>query len=278
MSMHGAKDPLPEVVAYYETRYDEDQRLAKSPGRLEFARTREIIQRYLPPTCQSVLDIGGASGPYSFWLAGLGYRVTLLDPVERHIVKAQELANSGTYPSLEGIMLGEARHLPCENGSFDAVLLMGPLYHLPEQSDRVQAIHEACRVLRPGGVCFVAVISRYASLLDGYFGGGIEDPDFVAIVKDDLENGRHRNPTDKPYFTVAYLHEPGEIAEDIKMGGLEHLTTLALEGPFWMLKDLDEHLDDPIAHERLFSLLRIIEDRAALLGCSAHLVAVAQKP
>src|SRR5947199_8362746 len=104
-------------------------------------------------------------------------------------------------------------------------------------------MREALRVLRPNGLCFIAAISRFASLLDGYFlDGGIEDRDYLEIVQQDLTDGQHRNSTEKPYFTTAYLHHPDELHQEIAESGLEHLTTLPAEGRFWMSQRLQAHV------------------------------------
>ena len=72
------------------------------------------------------------------------------------------------------------------DASVDAVLLLGPLYHLTERADRVRALAEGRRVLRPGGVLAAAAISRYASAVDGLFRGHLREPGFEAIVERDL--------------------------------------------------------------------------------------------
>ena len=77
--------------------------------------------------------------------------------------------------------LGDARKLAFPDRSADAVLLLGPLYHLTERADRLAALREARRVLRPGGVVFAAAISRFASLLDGLARDLLDDPDFRPI-------------------------------------------------------------------------------------------------
>jgi len=101
------------------------------------------------------------------------------------------------------------------NAAYDAVLLTGPLYHLVEQSDRLLALREARRVVRPCG-CVVAVgISRFASLLDGLGSGWLANPQFRAIAEQDLKTGRHQNPEPdrRPeWFTTAYFHRPGKLA------------------------------------------------------------------
>src|SRR5882672_1484139 len=76
-----------EIIAYYNLG-KEDDRLRRGPGQLEFARTQELIQRHLPPPPATVLDVGGGSGVYAFWLADLGYDVDLIDAVPLHIEQA----------------------------------------------------------------------------------------------------------------------------------------------------------------------------------------------
>jgi hypothetical protein len=155
---------------------------------------------------------------------------------------------------------------------------MGPLYHLPEREDRIRALREAFRVLRPGGTVVAALISRFASLLDGYFSGLIEDPEFVRILERDLASGRHENPTEHPfYFTSAYLHHPAEIASELAEAGFAGVELCAVEGPFWCLKDFDAHWSDAERRERMLGYLRRVERDHSLMGVSAHLLAVSTR-
>src|SRR5437773_10269387 len=87
----------------------------------------------------------------------------------------------------------------------DIVLLFGPLYHLVRKKERLKALAEAHRVLKPGGLLFAAAISRFTSALDGSLRGFIRDPGFMKIIIQDLKNGQHRNPSNKPeYFTTSF--------------------------------------------------------------------------
>src|SRR5205823_13046514 len=100
-------------------------------------------------------------------------------------------------------------------------LLLGPLYHLTKSAERIQALMEARRVVRPGGLVAVALIHRFASLLDGTRQGFLADPRFVEIVKRDLLEGQHRNPENiEGWFTTAYFHLPHEICEEVEAAGL----------------------------------------------------------
>jgi SAM-dependent methyltransferase len=133
----------PDILAYYD-RKPETDRLAAGPGLIERVRTQHILRRVLPPPPARVLDVGGATGVYATWLAGLGYPVRLVDPVPGHVAAARD---SGV-----DAVAGDARVLAEPDASYDAVLLMGPLYHLTAPEERLAALGEAARVVRPGGV------------------------------------------------------------------------------------------------------------------------------
>ena len=116
--------------------------------------------------------------------------------------------------------IGDARELTFDDGFADGVLLLGPLYHLTETAERLRALREVYRVLRPGGVMFAAAISRYASALDGIARDLFADPAFAAIVQQDLEQGQHRNETNNwDYFTTAYFHRPDELQVEVVSAG-----------------------------------------------------------
>lgn len=125
----------------------------------------------------------------------------------------------------------------------------------------------------------VAVISRFASTLDGLRGGYLEDSTFATIAAADRQTGLHRNPTEQPaYFTMAYFHRPEEIADECAAVGLVHQATCAVEGIGWLLPDLDDRLTDTVRSRTLFSVLTELEQEPSMLGVSAHLLAVARAP
>jgi ubiquinone/menaquinone biosynthesis C-methylase UbiE len=274
---HTSRD-TEEVAAFY-ARGLERERLATGAGALELLRTQILVQRYLPRAPASIADVGGGPGRYALWLATLGYRVHLIDPVPLHLEQARDAGGPLHRVELASAEVGDARSLPISDASVDAVLLLGPLYHLTRLSDRVQALAEAGRVCRPGGVVIAAAISRFASTLDGLRGGYLDDPIFAEIASTDRRDGQHRNPTDNPaYFTTAYFHHPDELASECSAAGLLHETTLAVEGPAWLFPDLDLRLAEHRKREVLLDTLVQIEAEPALLGVSAHLLAVARLP
>ena len=198
----------PEIAAHY-TSVSEQQRLG--PLSLERVRTWELLGRHLPPPPAVLLDIGGAAGVYALRLAAQGYQVRLVDPVALHVQQALHASAEQPATPLASASVGDSRQLDWPDASVDGALLLGPLYHLTDRADRINALTEAGRVLRPGGVLVAAAISRFASTLDGLLRGYLDEPGFEAIVERDVRDGQHRNPTGRPeWFTTAFFHLPEE--------------------------------------------------------------------
>jgi ubiquinone/menaquinone biosynthesis C-methylase UbiE len=276
--MNDATRDAQDIARFY-SRGLEAGRLARGPGALEYARTRALLERYLPPPPAVVADVGGGPGRYAIWLAELGYHVHLVDPVPSHIEQARTAERLVQGVSLASAEVGDARALRLADAVADVVLLLGPLYHLTERADRLRALSEARRVCRRGGLVIVAAISRFASTLDGIRGGYLEDPAFAEIAAGDRRDGQHRNPTANPeYFTTAYFHRPEELADECAAAGLLHEVTLGVEGPAWLLPDLDARLSSDHRRSALLAALVALEAERTLVGVSAHLLAVTQRP
>jgi ubiquinone/menaquinone biosynthesis C-methylase UbiE len=151
------------VEHYYDIKAAEEwERLEEH--RTEFAVTMRALNEYLPAPPASILDVGGGPGRYAIALAQQGYHVTLVDLSSGCLrfarAKAQEaVATLAGYIHANALDLGA---IP--GGSYDSVLLLGPMYHLQAAEERRQAVAEAARVLVPGGRIFAAFITRYAPI------------------------------------------------------------------------------------------------------------------
>jgi ubiquinone/menaquinone biosynthesis C-methylase UbiE len=256
----------------------ESPRLEQGSGRIELARTQELVLRHIPGPPAAIADIGGGPGVYATWLARLGYAVHLIDPVPLHIEQARAASARQPDTPIASVTLGDARQIERPDGSVDAALLFGPLYHLTERSDRIAALREAWRIVRPGGVVLAVGISRFVSTLDGMLHGFLDDPLFVRITRDDLATGQHRNPTNHPaYFTTTYFHHPAELKTEVEDAGLVHERTVGIEGAAWLVSRVRETWDDPTWRARYLDALGRIEEEPSLLGASQHLLVVARK-
>jgi SAM-dependent methyltransferase len=267
----------PEVLSYYERR-PEEHRLLSGPAQLEALRTKALIEHHAPPSPGVVIDIGGASGAYAFWLAERGYAVHLVDASGRLVLEAEHL-NADAIAPLASCRVGDARSVDFATGAADVVLLLGPLYHLTESSDRAQALVEAARVLKPGGVIFAAAISRWASSLDGLARDLFATGDHWSLVDRALDDGQHRNPTRRVgQFTTAYFHTPDGIREELTTAGFDLLGVFALEGIAGFLPDFDARWADLRQRADIIRVAELLQSEPSLLGATPHLLAVGRTP
>jgi SAM-dependent methyltransferase len=261
------------VIRRYES-IDEDARLWQ-PGRGDLVRLRtwDIFDRFLPPSGR-VLDVGGGPGTHAAHLAARGYDVTLVDPVPRHVDLATERARDPSTASFE-VLLGTAGDLPADDASVDAVLLMGPLYHLVDRADRLAALHEATRVLRPGGRVLAEVICRHAWLLDATIRGLLDSPTIWDDVERNIDTGLSQDPATMANGSFwAYFHRPDELRRELTDAALDDIELVAVEGYAWLLGDLDTRMANP---EPLLHAVRLTETEPSMLGCSAHIIGTATR-
>jgi ubiquinone/menaquinone biosynthesis C-methylase UbiE len=266
----------PEILTYYQ-QAAESARLQSGPSQLEFARTKEVIARWLGHSPAVILDVGGGPGAYAAWLTDLGHEVHLVDPVPEHVTYAQSWRGAGGQ-QIASCAVGDARSLDRSDQSVDVALLLGPLYHLVDAEDRRRALREAYRVLKPDGLLFTAAISRFASALDGLAQDLFADPAFDPIVQRDLAEGIHENQTGKlQYFTTAKFHRPEELAAEIRAAEFALLSVIGLEGPGWLFANFEERWRDSRRREDLQRVARALESEPSILAVSAHILAVARR-
>ncbi|MER5642785.1 methyltransferase domain-containing protein [Kitasatospora sp. NPDC002227] len=253
---------LPEITAFYSTG-DEATRLTsgRTLGTLELLRTQELLRARLPGPPAEILDVGGGPGVHARWLTEDGHRVLLLDPVEHHVHQARAQQLTAT--------LGDARQLAYQDATFDAVLLLGPLYHLPDPAHRALAWREARRVVRPGGLVAAAALNRYARLLDP----AVPDGGEVAMA-----GLRHR--PDGP--TSAY-HSPAGLRAEAERAGLRSVSVHGVHGPAYAALRAEERRTGrrdlgPDALRSALEAARCADAYPELAVTSLHLLATARRP
>lgn len=272
------KHEVAEVVKEYYSHGGEAERLETGQWKVEKARTENILARFLPKPPATIVDIGGGAGAYALPLARQGYDVYLIDLVPLHIQQAKDAAKNQPKHPLKACMVGDARKIDLPDSMADAILLLGPLYHLPDKNDRLKTISEAFRILKPGGLVFGVGISRYASFMNGIIYGMLNDPEFASIVKEGMLTGYHKNPTNKlEYFTTAYYHQPDELKNEFATAGFNQVDVLGVEGPGWLMPHFDTEWENKDMQKMLLNFLEIMEKEPTLLGVSAHIMAVGRK-
>lgn len=267
------------VRAYYAGFGEREWTRLENPddGAVEFAITRHTLATYLPADAR-VLDIGGGPGRYAIWLAQRGHRVILADssPELLSIARAK-MEQAGVDAMAERIVEADACDLSLwADNSFDAVLSLGPFYHLPDAEDRHGAAVELGRVLRPGGKAFVALMPRYAflrrTLAISDERHHLAQPDFVARL---MEDGIFIN--DVPGgFTDGYGVRPEEVGPFFERYGFTMLALLAAEGIVINLQGALSELavDDPVAYEAALELVIRTASDTSILGMAGHLLYV----
>ena len=267
-------DPLAELHEHY-ARGEERDRLSTPLGVVEFERTVEIVLRALPDPPAVVADVGGGPGRYALWLAELGYTVLHRDLVPLHVTQlAEEAATLGL--SIDAAQ-GDARDLDLCERSVDAVLLLGPLYHLVARADRLRALSEACRVVKPGGPVFAAAISRWAPRLHG---------DVVAMMRHTYPNIREQLavversgviPALFPGSFSGFCHRPQQLRAELRAADLEVIDVVSVEGIAFALERLEERLAQSDDRAVVMEAARALERVPELLGISPHLLATARR-
>ncbi len=258
---------LDDIVNYYESTKVEESRLKLNIFQLEYERTIELLNRFLPSPPAVVCDIGGGTGAYATYLAENGYEVHYVDPVPFHINSVEK---SGL---MKTINMGDARNLCFFQDNFaDIVLLFGPLYHLTERDDRILAINEAHRILKKDGLLLTTHISRYiTALYEGFTLGRYSEKEFVKTSKEILDNGFELHPS-KLFFTEAYFQEPEEIEEEIKSTKFCFEEIFPIESIACTISNFNEWWNDKEKKKLILEIIRKVENKKSLLGATAHIM------
>ena len=265
-------------MSYVEHFYDENaehewERLERH--RTEFAVTMRALEDHLPEPPAKVLDVGGGPGRYAIALAQRRYAVTLFDLSQGCLNLAKRKSKEAGV-ELAGYEHGTATDLSrFKDGSFDAVLLMGPLYHLLEERERRQAIREARRVLKPGGPIFAAFITRYAPIR----WAAKYEPKWILENRDLLEQlltsgALPAGP--EGGFTDAYFSHPAEIRPLMENEGFETVDLIACEGVVSMIEERINELSGELWEAWVELNYRLGRD-PSLHGGAEHLLYIGRK-
>jgi len=267
-------DDIHDIAAFYNGDPEREHgRLERH--QLEHDLTWRYLNEYLPSR-GSILEVGAATGRYTLELAKRGYAITAVDLSEALLEKCRERIIAEGLERQVCFVVADARNLsPITGNAFDAVLLMGPLYHLILEADRKMALKEAFERLREGGILFSAFISRF-----GIMGDLLKKmPDWIedqAEVRSILMQGKDPDHHPEGGFR-GYFAQPAEIAPLHEEIGFD---TLVVAGVEPAISADDESYNRLLGNQRAgwLDLLHAISTEPSILGASRHILYVGQKP
>ena len=252
-------------------------RLERGLGVVEFWRSKEIISRYLNGKLK-IYDVGGGIGMYADWLASKGHKVTLIELAPTAVEYAKEHMTTPYEAEV-----GDARKLDKPDNSADMVLLMGPLYHLMNKEDRLLALSEAHRVLKPGGILIAAGISKFSSAtwaltVYGTANEFLDDDIYMDMIIREMKKGEHIRPREYPSFiSNTYFHTIDRLRNEVSEAKFKIIESAAVEGCAWITPDIVDKWSDDRKRERLLRIIRTTEHEETLMGISPHFLVTALK-
>ena len=254
----------------FYSHYDEDGRLSKKHGSVEFLTTMRYIGKYIKPG-DRVLEVGAGTGRYSHALARQGYTVDAVELIGHNIDVFQNNTQPGENIS---ITQGNALDLSAfSDNTYDITLLLGPLYHLYTTDDKRQALREAIRVTRPGGVIFAAYVISDGCLLDeGFLRGNINVAEYVKTGLLDGETFAAKSEP-KDLFELVRKEDVDELMRDFPTTRLHYV---ASDGCALLLRDAIDAMDDD-AFALYLNYHFATCERADLLGVTSHALDVFRK-
>jgi S-adenosylmethionine-dependent methyltransferase len=247
---------------------------------IEYQVGMQTLEKYLPPAPSRVLDVGSGPGRYAIALAQRGYRVTLFDLSGESLALARRYAaEAGVGDRVEGYEQGEASDLGSfADEDFDAVLVMGPLYHLIDEGERLAAVRESLRVLKAGGIVVAAIINHLGVARSGVteFPDWYNDAECMNIVG----SYTNRVPQDEIRgFTEAYFAHPLELRRWYEEAGAETISMAAQEGIAGGLRDECRRLaENETAWQHFVKIVLATCEDPTILGGSEHTLYIGRKP
>lgn len=247
---------------------DEDARLLTRYGAIEFITTMKYIEKYLQKGMK-IMEIGAATGRYSHTFARMGYEVDAVELLEHNI----EIFKKNILPN-EKVTVTQANAMDLsefESEKYDITLLLGPMYHLYTEEDKLKALSEAIRVTKRGGIVFAAYCMGDASVLQYGFGRGMIHDLMEKCMLDPETFATFSNPWD-----IFELHRVEDIDALRARFDVEPLHFLATDGYSNHIREKLDEMDEETY--RIFIKYHLATcERLDLIGYSNHTLDVFRK-
>ena len=266
---------MDEIISYYNE-FDEWGRLEREP--IEFKVNWHYIKKYLPEDGH-VLDNGAGPGKYSMELAKEGYTVTLSDLTPRLVELARSKANEmNLNGQFNDFLVSDAKELSMlEEDQFDASLMLGPMYHLQDENDRMQAIKELYRVTKKGGMIFAAFMPRVRHIFNSLLNPEHWKPNNRMESIIEFSKTGCFNHSDKGRFTGAYYFNIEDIKPFMESHGFETVELLGSNIGAILNQDCWDYWKEKGKADALINLMIDKATDPYILGISTHLLYIGKK-
>lgn len=260
-------ETLKELSQYYEN-YDEDNRLNSRHGMVEYLTTTRYVDKYLRPGMR-ILEVGAGTGRYSHKFAQQGYQVDAVELLEHNIDTFRENTLPGENVR---IIQGNAKDLSSFNDdTYDITLLLGPMYHLFTEEDKLQALSEAIRVTKKGGIVFVAYCGNDAAILQFCFLRGMLNDEHYKSLIDPVTFKAHSDPAE-----LFDLHRKEEVDALRSHFNVTPLHYVATDGYAHYMRAALSEMDEPLYEQYLRYHFATCE-RTDMVGYSNHTLDIFRK-
>lgn len=256
---------LTSIEKYYN-KFNEDKRLKTRHGQVEFLTTTKYILKYISKNKNAkILDIGAGTGAYSKFLKENGFDVTAVELVAKNLsVLKQNVPNIPAY-------LGNALNLKrFKDNSFDFVLLLGPMYHLFTEQNKLKALNEAKRVVKTNGLIFVAYcLNEYAVIS-------------YAFKENNYSQVLLNNKLTKDFKVISnqddlYSYDNLKIISNLKkQANLKRVKIFSPDGPTDYMRQTINKMDE----QTFLGYINFVQkncERKDLLGAGSHIVDILKK-
>ncbi|MBP5342311.1 methyltransferase domain-containing protein [bacterium] len=260
------KQVITTIYDYYN-QYDEDSRLKRRTGQVEYLTTSKYIHEYLKPG-DKIIEIGAGTGAYSISLAEEGYDVTSIELVKHNLdILKSKITNDMNIKTYQGNAL-DLSMFPSE--SFDITLVLGPMYHLFTKEDKVKCLLEAKRITKKEGYIFVAYCMNEATIITYVFeSNGLTE----VIDKNLLTRDWHCKSDPKEIFELVRIED---INEYNKESDLKRIKIVATDGASRYIRDHLNKMSDEVFSKWIDFHLHTCE-RIDLIGATHHSLDILKK-
>ena len=254
-------------IEKYYNKFNEDKRLLRRHGNVEFVTSMKYIHEYLgEDENKKIIDIGAGTGRYSVALANEGYDVTAVELVKYNLGILKQ--KNSLVKAYHGNALKLSRF---NDESFDITILFGPMYHLIKFEDKVKALKEAARVTKKGGVILVAYVMNEFSVITY----GFKENNIIELIESGKIDEKYRvKPGEDDLYDYVRLEDINRINDEVTE--VERLKIISADGPADYLRPVLNKMDDK-TYEQFIRYHLATCERTELLGASAHTVDILLK-